>query len=81
MTTFPSPLHAHVPDCRFACPRIVSPVPGANSVLVVRCAANADLKEACGYGDLCPHKGPYTDMEDALEERDSCMLRQVLRLP
>lgn len=81
MPNFPDPRLAHVPACRFACPRLTDPVPGGPTVLVVRCSAPHDLKEACGYpASLCPHKGPYTDMDDAREERDSCLLRQALRL-
>lgn len=65
---------ANVPACRAARWRICS----TTGFLQVCCTAPADLKAACGYpADACPHRGPYRDADEAKEERDSCLIRQL----
>ena len=73
-------LLAQVPACPLARPSLAA-TPDHRLLVQVRCAAPAGLQAACGYpAGRCPHHGPYTGPDDALEELDLCLLRQALRL-
>ena len=81
MATAPHPLAFHVPDCRYAACSVASLCPGAPRILLIHCKAPSDLKSLCCYpADLCPHRGPYRDLDEAAEELAACTIRQALRL-
>lgn len=61
-------IRQNVPACPFAEPMFVDdPARQGGQVLLVNCSAPASCRQPFGYGEVCPHKGPFRDEGEAAE--------------